>query len=66
MTLEEFKEERKVEYDRLVQEGRLEEYLVGAPSPGMIGFSKLLGALLIISGLILLFLVFSGFAQGFR
>ena len=63
MTLEEFKEERKVEYERLVQEGRLEEYIVGAPSPRMVGYSKVFGAILIVSGLILLFLVVAGTIQ---
>jgi cytochrome b subunit of formate dehydrogenase len=65
MTLEEFKEERTLEYERLVKEGKLEEYIVGAPSPRMARYSKILGFVLIIAGLILLFLVLAGFLQGF-
>jgi cytochrome b subunit of formate dehydrogenase len=63
MTLEEFKEERPIEYERLVKEGRLEEFLVGAPSPRMARYSEILGFILIAAGIILLFLVLAGFIQ---
>ncbi|UCH73484.1 MAG: hypothetical protein JSU82_14225 [Rhodospirillales bacterium] len=61
MPLEEFKHEHSIEYRRLVETGELEKYLVDAPSAPMTTFSKILGATLIITGLILLVLVLSGF-----
>lgn len=62
-TLEELQHERPVEYRRLVEEGRLEEYLVGAPSAKMARYSRILGLALIGIGLILLLLVLEGFVQ---
>nr|VFK14470.1 MAG: Cytochrome b subunit of formate dehydrogenase [Candidatus Kentron sp. LPFa] len=62
-SLEEFKEERKVEYDRLVANGELEKYLVDPPSKRMTLYSKILGAILIAFGLILLTLILIGFGQ---
>ena len=64
MTLEEFKEERKVEYDRLIAEDKLDQYLVGAPSDKMNKYSRILGFSLIAVGLIELVLVLMGFLQG--
>nr|VFK30060.1 MAG: Cytochrome b subunit of formate dehydrogenase [Candidatus Kentron sp. MB] len=61
--LEEFKHERKTEYDRLVANGELEKYLVDPPSQRMTRYSRLLGATLIALGLILLTLVLIGFGQ---
>jgi cytochrome b subunit of formate dehydrogenase len=61
VALEEFRREHPLEYRRLVQEGRLEQYLVDAPSAPMTRYSKILGATLIIIGLSLLILVLSGF-----
>ncbi|MDM8558312.1 hypothetical protein [Candidatus Parabeggiatoa sp. HSG14] len=61
MPLSEFKEEREIEYKRLVEEGTLEKYLVGAPSWRMARYSKVLGFILIGVGLTLLFLVLQGF-----
>jgi cytochrome b subunit of formate dehydrogenase len=63
MTLAEFKHERPLEYQRLVEQGKLEDYLVGAPSPRMARYSRLLGFFLIGVGLILLVLVLLGFLQ---
>ena len=63
MPLEEFKHERKVEYDRLVAEGRLDSVLVDPPSKAMTRASEILGMTLIIVGLVLLFLVLSGFTD---
>jgi cytochrome b subunit of formate dehydrogenase len=62
-TLEEFKHERPLEYARLVSEGKLEDYLVGAPTPRMARYSRILGLALIAVGVILLALVLEGFIQ---
>ena len=59
--LEEFRREHALEYKRLLEDGRLEQYLVDAPSVPMRRFSKILGASLIIIGLSLLVLVLTGF-----
>jgi len=64
MTLEEFKEERTIEYNRLVQENKLDQYLVGAPSARMNKYSRILGFSLIAVGVIELVLVLVGFIQG--
>jgi uncharacterized membrane protein YkgB len=61
MPLEEFKHEHTLEYRRLVETGELEKYLVDAPSARMTTLSKILGATLIIIGLILLVFVLTGF-----
>ena len=63
MPLEEFKHERKVEYDRLVKEGQLEQCLVGAPSTRLNQYSRILGFALIAVGIIELILVLLGFLQ---
>lgn len=63
MPLEEFKHERKVEYDRLVETGELDQYLVGAPSPKLNQYSRYLGFALIGIGVIELILVLLGFLQ---
>ena len=63
MPLEEFKHERKVEYDRLVKTGELDQYLVGAPSPRLNQYSRILGFTLIAVGVIELILVLLGFIQ---
>jgi cytochrome b subunit of formate dehydrogenase len=59
--LGEFRREHALEYQRLVQEGRLEEFLVDAPSAPMTRYSKILGGSLITIGLSLLVLVLTGF-----
>lgn len=61
MPLEEFRHEHTLEYQRLVETGELEKYLVEAPSAPMTLFSKILGATLIFIGLALLVLVLTGF-----
>jgi len=60
-SLEEFKREHKLQYDRLVETGRLEEYLVDVPSKPMTIGSKVLGITLITCGLMLLLFVAIGF-----
>ncbi len=61
VSLEEFKHEHKVEYQRLVDSGELQKHLVDAPSRPMTLASKTLGIVLLIFGLSLLVLVVIGF-----
>jgi hypothetical protein len=61
VSLEEFKREHTVEFNRLVETGELKKYLVDAPSRPMTLGSKILGFTLITIGLILLVLVVTGF-----
>lgn len=61
VTLEEFKREHAVQYDRLVASGELERYRVPAPSAAMALGSRILGFTLITIGLVLLMLVVTGF-----
>jgi cytochrome b subunit of formate dehydrogenase len=61
MSLEEFKREHTLEYDRLVETGQLESHRVPAPSPALALGSRILGFTLITVGLILLILVAIGF-----
>jgi cytochrome b subunit of formate dehydrogenase len=60
VSLEEFKREHTVEYDRLVASGELESHRVPAPSPAMALGSRILGFTLITIGLLLLALVLIG------
>ncbi|MDV7144172.1 hypothetical protein R3X27_15915 [Tropicimonas sp. TH_r6] len=59
--LDEFKHERAAEYERLVESGELDDVLVAPPSARMTLGSQILGAVLIVIGLVLLFFVLSGF-----
>ena len=59
--VEEFKREHTEHYNRLVESGELEKYLVDAPSRKMTLASKVLGLTLIAIGLTLLVLVIIGF-----
>ena len=59
--IEEYKREHTLEYQRLVDSGELEKYLVEAPSRPLTTGSKILGAFLILTGLLLLALVLLGF-----
>ena len=61
VSLEEFKREHALEYNRLVETGLLAKYLVDAPSRPMTLGSKILGFTLIAIGLTLLILVLIGF-----
>ena len=54
MSLEHFRKEHALEYQRLVDSGQLDSVLVDAPSPAMTLGSKLLGFTLITAGLVLL------------
>ncbi len=60
-TLEEFKHEHPLQYQRLLESGELEQHLVDPPSATLVGASKLLGFTLILVGLTLLTLVGIGF-----
>ncbi len=61
VSLEEFKREHTLEYNRLVETGQLESHRVSAPSRAMALGSRILGFTLITVGLILLLLVAIGF-----
>ncbi len=63
-SLEEFRRDHTVQYNRLVETGQLEKYLVDAPSRPMTLGSKILGITLITFGLVLLILVTVGFFSG--
>lgn len=63
-SLEEFKREHKLQYERLVENGELEKYLVKVPSRPMLLGSKILGLFLIGCGLALLIIVAIGFFGG--
>jgi cytochrome b subunit of formate dehydrogenase len=60
-SLEEFRHEHALQYQRLVDSGQLEKYLVNAPSRPMTHGSKILGIILLTIGLALLVLVTVGF-----
>jgi cytochrome b subunit of formate dehydrogenase len=60
-SLAEFRREHPAQYNRLVETGELERYLVDAPSRPMTLGSKILGLVLISMGLTLLVLVAIGF-----
>lgn len=60
-SLEDFKHEHAVQYQRLVDSGELEKHLVDAPSAAKLTASKILGFTLIVIGLCLLGLVGFGF-----
>jgi hypothetical protein len=61
MPLEEFKREKAIAYQRLVETKQLDKYLVDAPSRPMTVGSKIIGFTLMACGLILLYMVISGF-----
>jgi prephenate dehydrogenase len=61
VALDEFKREHTLEYQRLVDSGELEQYLVDAPSPQFTQGARILGIVLILCGLTLLALVVTGF-----
>jgi cytochrome b subunit of formate dehydrogenase len=63
-SLEEFRRDHPAQYQRLVDAGELEKYLVDAPSMPMTLASKILGIVLILFGLTLLALVAIGFFGG--
>ena len=64
-SVEEFKREHTLQYERLVASGQLEEYLVDVPSRPMTLGSKILGVVLLTFGLTLLVVVGIGFFGGY-
>ncbi|MDO8989711.1 MAG: cytochrome b/b6 domain-containing protein [Sideroxyarcus sp.] len=60
-SLEEFRKDHPAYYQRLVDSGELEQYLVDAPAPQMTRASKILGLTLIAIGLTLLAVIAIGF-----
>ena len=63
-SLQEFRHEHRAQYDRLVETGQLEKYLVDAPSAPFTLGSKILGLVLIACGLSLLLMIAIGFFGG--
>jgi cytochrome b subunit of formate dehydrogenase len=63
-SLEEFKHEHTAQYQRLVESGELEQYLVDAPSAPFTLGARILGLVLIAFGLVLLTLIAIGFFSG--
>ena len=63
-SIEEFKHQHAVQYQRLVDSGELEKYLVDPPSAAKLTAAKILGFTLIVIGLTLLTLVGIGFFTG--
>ncbi len=62
--VEKFRREHTLEYNRLVESGRLADYIVDAPSRPMTVGSQILGFFLVGIGLILLIFVLYGFVRG--
>ncbi|MEO5367188.1 MAG: cytochrome c3 family protein [Magnetococcus sp. WYHC-3] len=63
MPIEEFIEERGVEYERLKASGELEKYLVNAPSRRLTHYSWWFGLVLILVSMVLLVFVIDGFLE---
>ena len=63
-SLEEFRMDHPAYYQRLVDSGELEKYLVDAPSNRMTRYSKILGLSLLAFGLLLLVLIAVGYFGG--
>ncbi len=63
-SLGEFRHDHPAHYQRMVDSGELQKYLVDAPSPQMRKGSVILGLTLIAIGLVLLVLVITGFLDG--
>ena len=63
-SLEEFQRDHVLEYQRLLESGELAQYLVDAPTAGALAASKLVGFVLIATGLGLLTMVGIGFFSG--
>lgn len=64
-SIDEFRRDHAMQYNRLVETDQLEKYLVDAPSKPMTLGSKLLGLVLIACGLGLLIIVATGFFGGY-
>ncbi len=64
MSLEVFKEERALEYERLVAAGKLEEYLVPAPTAAELRRAYIFGFTTLSIGIVLAVLIFWGLLGG--
>jgi hypothetical protein len=60
-SLDEFRRDHRLQYERLVETGELDRYLVDAPSRPMTLGSRILGLTLITIGMVLLIIVAIGF-----
>ena len=58
---EEFKKKRPLEYQRLAREGKLEARLGEAPRTWLINFSRVVGTIAIVIGLLLLVLTLTAY-----
>ena len=65
LSIEEFRRDHRLQYDRLVETGELDKYLVSAPSRPMTIGSRILGLVLLTIGLTLLIVVAIGFFGGY-
>ena len=59
MSLERFEEERPDEYQRLVQEGRLGDYLTSPPTVGQITFARVFGFTTLAIGVLLIVAIYA-------
>ena len=57
MPLERFKEERPLQYETLVREGKLQAAIVAPPSEGLVVISVLFGLAVVVTGVTLIALV---------
>jgi cytochrome b subunit of formate dehydrogenase len=64
MTEEELKEKHPAEYERLVETGKLQAYLAPAPQRWLKNFGWLVGAVVVLSGFVLLVLTLFTFFRG--
>ncbi|MFN7573015.1 MAG: formate dehydrogenase subunit gamma [Betaproteobacteria bacterium] len=60
----ELKEERPLEYARLVREGRLESIEAPAPTAGRLQFARIVGSIGLVLGIVAILLIFVGLARG--
>jgi hypothetical protein len=64
MPLERFKEERPLEYQRMVASGTLEQHMVPAPSEAQFRVAQVFGFTAVAIGIWLAFLIFRAIASG--
>ena len=61
LPLERFKAERADEYDRLVRQGRLEEYVADPPTPEQVRFARIFGFAALSIGVVLIVAIYYSF-----
>jgi cytochrome b subunit of formate dehydrogenase len=64
MPLHRFKEERPLEYERMVRDGTLEQHIVPPPSAGHVQVAHVFGFTMMAIGIWLAFLIFKALASG--